>query len=393
MNSTPTPPNDWVINHLGEDRESYHHAVSPPVFLSSNFSYSTLEEMRFAIQNESSEPFYTRGTNPTLTMLAEKIAALEGGEACLLFASGSAAIAAAVCSQISLGDHVICIDKPYSWTAKLLQTWLARFGVFVTFVDGSLDAVKAAIRPQTKLLYLETPNSFTFELQDIAALTSLVKPLGIKTIVDNSYCTPLFQQPVSLGADMVVHSATKYFSGHSDALGGILVCTAEDREKIFKSEYMTLGGTMSPMNAWLILRGLRTLPVRLRQSHETGMQVAEWLYRNPKVELVRYPFHPADPQYDLAIRQMKGAGGLVSFSLKTEDPDQIERFCNSLRYFLLACSWGGYESLCFPAASFVTSGNYKQSTVPHNMVRLYCGLEDAENLIADLEQAINKGLV
>lgn len=392
MNQTQLPHTDWIINHLGEDRESYHHAVAPPVFLSSNFSYPTLAEMRHAVQNESSEPFYTRGTNPNLTMLAQKLAALEGGEDCLLFASGSAAIAAAICSQVSLGDHVVCVEKPYSWTAKLLNNWLSRFGVSVTFVDGSEASVQAALRPETKVLYLETPNSFTFELQDVEALTSIAKPLGIKTIVDNSCCTPLFQQPIALGADMVVHSATKYFAGHSDALGGVLVCSADDREKIFKGEYMTLGGTLSPMNAWLILRGLRTLPVRLKQSHETGMKVANWLAQHPKVASVRYPFHPSHPQYELALKQMKGAGGLITFTLKTEDPEQIERFCNALRYFLLACSWGGYESLCFPAASFVVEGNYSQSTFPHNMFRIYCGLEDAEQLIGDLEQAMEKSM-
>lgn len=381
-------PDDWIINHLGEDRGSYLNAVAPPVFLTSNFCFPHLESMRSALQQESSQPFYTRGTNPSLQMLEQKMAALEGGDAALLFASGSAAIAAAIASCVSSGDHVICVDKPYSWTAKLLSSWLSRFRVSVDFVEGSLDAVKAHIKTETRVLYLETPNSMTFELQDIQSLTSLAKPLGITTIVDNSYSTPIFQKPLLLGADMVVHSATKYFSGHSDAVGGILVCKKDKREKIFAGEYMTWGGTMSPMNAWLILRGLRTLPIRLKKSQENGMAVAEWLSKQPKIKQLRYPFHSSHPQFELAQKQMGGAGGLLSFVLDTEDFGKIEKFCNSLRYFLLACSWGGYESLCFPTAALVSSANYQKANQNPGLVRLYCGLEEKENLVADIENAL-----
>lgn len=381
---------DYIINHLGEDRAAWSGAASPPVFMSSMFTFPDVEAMRQALVNESSEPFYTRGTNPDFQILEQKVAALEGGEAALLFASGSAAIAAAVCSQLKAGDHVICVEKPYSWTAKLLNSWLFRFGVETSFVDGSEESVQNAIRPETRILYLETPNSFTFELQDIAALSALVKPKGIRVLVDNSYASPVFQKPLALGADMVVHSATKYFSGHSDALAGLLICSAADRELIFKNEYMTLGATMSPMNAWLILRGLRTLPIRLKKSHENGMQVADFLAAHPGVKKVHYPFHPGHPQYQLARSQMKGCGGLMSFELNTEDPKKIEAFCNALRFFLLACSWGSYESLCFPAIGLVSSANYSKNPFPIGLVRLYCGLEDASLLIGDLNQAFEK---
>lgn len=381
-------PSDWILNHLGEDRIDYLGAVAPPVFLSSNFCFTNLENMKNALAHESSEPFYTRGTNPSLSMLEQKVAALEGGEAALLFASGSAAIAAAVGACVSMGDHVVCIDKPYSWTSKLLSNWLGKFGVTVDFVDGSVSSIQNALRPETKVLYLETPNSMTFEIQDIASLCHLVKPRGVQVIVDNSYSTPIFQQPIRLGADIVIHSATKYFSGHSDAVGGVLVCNHEKREQIFASDYMTLGGTMSPMNAWLILRGLRTLPIRLKKSQENGLVVADWLSRNPKIRKVFHPLHSTNPQLEVAQRQMSGAGGLLSFELDTNDFAKVERFCNHLRYFLLACSWGGYESLCFPAAALVQSANYQNSTRPIGLIRIYCGLEDADNLIDDLNQAI-----
>lgn len=378
---------DYIINHLGEDRASYLNSGSPPVFLTSLFAFPDLSSMREALQQESTVPFYSRGTNPGLQMLEAKLAALEGGEAALLFASGSAAIAAAVSSQVSAGDHVVCVEKPYSWTGRLLRQYLSRFGVSVTFTSGLPDETAAAFRDNTRVLYLETPNSFTFGLQDIAALSALARPRGIRVLVDNSYCTPLFQKPLSLGADIVIHSASKYLSGHSDAVGGVLVCSREDREKIFASEYMTLGGIMSPMNAWLILRGLRTLSVRLRKSHENGMAVAAFLAGHRAVEQVSYPFHPSHPQYELARRQMEGAGGLMSFTLKTRDMEKIEAFTNHLRIFLLACSWGSYESLCFPAAALQTSANYSTSPFPPHMFRIYCGLEESITLIRDLENA------
>jgi cystathionine beta-lyase/cystathionine gamma-synthase len=381
-------PLDYIINHAGETRSAYLNSGSPPVFLTSLFSFPNLEAMQMALQKESTQPFYTRGTNPNLQMLETKLAALEKGEACLLFASGSAAIAAAVCSQVKAGDHVVCVQKPYSWTGKLLRIWLAKFGVDVSFVEGDLPSVQSAIQGRTKVIYLETPNSFTFEIQDIGEITSLAKSFGIKTIVDNSYSTPIFQNPIVLGADMVVHSASKYLSGHSDVVGGVLVCSNEDRERIFSGEYMTLGGTMSPMNAWLILRGLRTLQLRVKKSDENGMKISGFLASHPAVEKVYYPFLPSHPGHEIAKKQMSGCGGLMSIELKTKELEKISAFTNSLKYFLLACSWGSYESLCFPAAAMVSSSNYHSGPFPPNLVRFYCGLDEAEHLQDDLENAL-----
>ena len=379
---------DYILNHLGEDRSQWMQSGSPPIFMSSIFAYPDLASMQEAISREAEMPFYSRGSNPGLQLLEQKMAALEGGEACLLFASGSAAIAAAVSSQVKSGDHVICVDKPYSWTGKLLRQYLSRFGVESDFVSGSEESVRLAMKPNTKVLYLETPNSFTFEIQDIASLSALVKPAGIKVICDNSYCTPLHQNPIRLGADMVVHTATKYLAGHSDALGGILVCSHEDRARIFAGEYMTIGGVMAPMNAWLILRGLRTLPLRLEKSAENGLKVARFLEAHPAVEKVWFPWLESFDGHLLAKKQMRGCGGLLSFTLKTKDIGEIEAFVNRLRVFLLACSWGSYESLCYPVLASCGSGNYGNSPLPLNMIRLYCGLESAESMMADLENAL-----
>jgi len=379
---------DYIINHLGEDRSDWMQSGSPPIFMSSIFAYPDLKSMQEAIQKESSMPFYSRGSNPGLQLLEKKMAALEGGEACLLFASGSAAIAAAVCSQVQTGDHVVCVKKPYSWTSKLLNLYLSRFGVRTDFVDGDEESVSAALKPETRVLYLESPNSFTFEIQDIEALCCLVKPMGIKVIIDNSYASPLYQNPLKLGADIVVHTATKYLAGHSDALGGMLICSREDREKIFAGEYMTIGGVMAPMNAWLILRGLRTLALRLEKSAANGLAVARFLEAHAMIERVWFPWLESHPGHQIARKQMSGCGGLLSFTLRTNDPKQVERFVNSLKVFLLACSWGSYESLCYPALAAMDSGNYGNSPYPMNMVRIYCGLESSETQIADLDQAL-----
>jgi cystathionine beta-lyase/cystathionine gamma-synthase len=379
---------DYILNHLGEDRSEWMQSGSPPIFMSSIFAYPDLKSMQEAIRKESEIPFYSRGTNPGLQLLEKKMAALEGGEACLLFASGSAAIAAAVCSQVKSGDHIICVDKPYSWTGKLLRNYLSRFGVESDFVQGDEASVKAALKPNTRVLYLESPNSFTFEIQDIAALSALVKPHEIKVIIDNSYATPLFQNPLKLGADIVVHTATKYLAGHSDALGGVLICSKADREKIFAGEYMTIGGVMAPMNAWLILRGLRTLPLRLEKSAENGLKVARFLEAHPAVEKVWFPWLESFEGHLLAKKQMKGCGGLLSFTLKTDNPERVESFVNALQVFQLACSWGSYESLCYPAIASAGQGNYANGPYPINMIRLYCGLESSETLVDDLSQAL-----
>jgi cystathionine beta-lyase/cystathionine gamma-synthase len=381
----------YIINELAEERAFYFNATSPPIIQSSNFVFKEVSQMRHALKHESSVPFYTRGCNPTIEMLNEKMAALENAEAALSFGSGSAAVAAAVMANVQSGDHVVCVQKPYSWTNKLLSNLLKRFGVTHTFTAGtSPQDFQNAITPQTKVIFIETPNSFTFELQDIKAIAEIAKPLGIITIADNSYCTPLYQQPISLGIDIVIHSATKYINGHSDAVGGILCGSKVMIDKIFASEFMTLGGIISPFNAWLMIRGLRTLPIRMQRVSETTSKIVHFLAKHEKIEQVFYPFLPTNPQYELAKKQMKNGGGQFSIQLKTNSLEVTERFCNSLSRFLMGASWGGYESLIFPACALYESANYGNSPFPFNLIRFYIGLEEADVLIADLSQALEK---
>lgn len=379
-----------ILMHLGEDRERYYQAVVPPIIQSSNFAFPNLDEFRQALGNEIYSHIYTRGNNPTVDILRKKIAALDKAEDALVFASGSAAIAAAIISQVKAGDHIICVESSYSWTKILLTSFLPRFDVSHTFVDGSsIEALEAAIQPNTSLLYLESPTSLTFVLQDLKACTDLAKKHNLVTCIDNSYASPIFQCPIELGVDLVIHSGTKYLNGHSDVMVGTVSGTREKIHQIFKTEYMALGGIISPNDAFLVLRGLRTLEVRMHRSHESAIKVAQFLEKHPKVARVVHPFLPSHPQYELARQQMTGAGGLFSIYLKADSIEEVERFYHQLKRYLLAASWGGHESLALPSIAFYKVPGREDSPVPWNLIRFYIGLEDPDWLIEDLEQALN----
>ncbi len=380
----------YILNHLGEERDEYNGAVVPPVFRTSNFCFKSVAEMREKLTRELETPFYTRGFNPTVAILRKKLAALEGSEDALVFASGSAAVAAAVMNVVKAGDNVVCVNKPYSWTNTLLSKYLAKYGVSCTFVNGGeADSFEKAITDNTKLIYLESPNSLTFEMQDIAAIANLAKLKKITTIIDNSYNSPINQNPIGMGIDIVVHSGTKYLNGHSDVVCGV-VCSSKERiMKMMGEEYMTIGSIISPDDASLILRGMRTLELRVNRSAETALKVSRFLENHTKIKHVYYPFSANNPQLELAKKQMKQGGGLLSIVLNTDKVEDVERFCDSLKYFLMATSWGGYESLAFPMCAIAASKSF-ENPLPFNMIRLYIGLEDADILIEDLKQALNK---
>jgi cystathionine beta-lyase len=379
-----------ILNHLGEERENYYNAVSPPIVLSSNFCFSSVGDMREKLKRELETPFYTRGFNPTVGILRQKIAALEGTEDALVFASGSGAIAAAVMSVMKGGDHAVCIAKPYSWTNTLLSKYLEKYGCEVSFAEGETAAdFEKHVKPNTKLIYLESPNSLTFELQDISAICAMAKKRGITTILDNSYNSPINQQPHKMGVDIVVHSATKYINGHSDVVAGVVASSKERIMKMLSEEYMTIGAIIGAHDAWLMIRGLRTLELRINRSANSAQQLAEWLEQHPKVAKVNYPFLKSNKQYALAQKQMKQGGGLISLELKAENVAAVERFCDSLKTFLLATSWGGHESLCFPVCALLQSASFK-NPLPFNLIRLYIGLEDPAYLKADLEKAFEQ---
>jgi cystathionine beta-lyase/cystathionine gamma-synthase len=376
-----------IITHLGEDRDKYFNAVAPPIIQTSNFAFKTIEEMRLAFADEMSAHLYTRGNNPTVAILRKKIAALEKAEDALIVGSGASAVSAAIIANVKAGDHVICVQKPYSWTYKLLTKLLSRFGVSHTFVDGrDIDQIRNAITPTTTVLYLESPNTLTFELQDLEACAEVAKEFNLVTIIDNSHASPIFQNPIEYGIDVVVHSATKYLNGHSDVVAGVICGSSQMIKKIFESEIMTLGLIISPNDAAMIIRGLRTLKLRVIQSDKTARELADYLYTHPQVEKIYFPHHHTFGQYDLAKKQMSGAGGLITFKLKADRKEQVLDFVRHTSKFLLAVSWGGYESLMMPSIMFHDIPGMDDSPIHWTMVRLYIGLEDADYLIADLEK-------
>ncbi|MBN9350145.1 MAG: PLP-dependent transferase [Chitinophagaceae bacterium] len=384
-------PVSEIINELGEDRERYFNAVAPPIFQTSNFAFESVSDFRKALKDEASAFLYSRGNNPSLAILQKKLAALSHAEACLVLNSGAGAIFVSVLANVKSGDHIISVENPYSWAKKMFDNVLPRFGITTTYVDGrDMTEFKKSIRPNTTLIYLESPNSWTFYLQDLKAVADLAKQHHIVTICDNSYCTPLYQKPIDLGIDITLQSATKYINGHSDVVAGVLCGTKAMMGKIFISEYMNLGIGTTPFNAWLMVRGLRTLQVRMERVSQNAAKVVEFLKTRNEVESVSFPMDKDFPQKELVQKQMTGGGGLLSFVLKTKDFNQIESFCNGLNHILMAVSWGGHESLIIPAISSISPDEFHPENPEHRRLRLYIGLEDPDYLTEDLKTGLSK---
>lgn len=378
----------FIINELAEDRALYYNAVSPPIIQSSNFVFKKVDDFRKAFENEMGGYLYSRGLNPTVDILRKKLAALDKAEDCLVFNSGAAAIFAGVLANVKSGDHIVSVRQPYTWAQKMFDQVLPRFGVATTYIDGrNIENFEKAITGNTSLIYLESPNSWTYELQPLREVAGLARSKGIVTMIDNSYCSPLYQQPLETGIDLSMQTATKYISGHSDTLGGVLSGSAEMIRKIFNSEYLNIGSGISPFNAWLLIRGLRTLPARLDRITTTTRTVFEFLRSHPKVDEVLFPGDNSFPQYELAKEQMTGACGLITFTLKSGNVERITRFCESLKHIMMAVSWGGHESLILPRCAGIPVNEFDPSVREHQFIRLYCGLEDAIYLTDDLSQA------
>jgi len=378
----------YIINELGEDRHLYFNAVAPPIIQTSNFRVDTVDELRDRFDDEYSGYLYSRGLNPTVDILRKKLAALDGAEDCLVFNSGASAIFASVLANVKSGDHIVSVDKPYTWAQRMFDVILPRFGVTTTYIDGTrIENFERAILPNTALIYLESPNSWDYKLQDLRAVAELARSENIVTVIDNSYCTPLYQRPIEYGIDIVMQTATKYIGGHSDTVGGVLCGTNAMMKKIFDSELLNAGIGIQPFNAWLLIRGLRTMPVRMERLTVTTRKVAGYLKSHPQVESILFPLDESFPQYELARAQMKDACGLLSFYVRARSRDEIVRFCEGLKHIMMAVSWGGHESLILPKCASLTAAEFDPGVKEHRMLRLYTGLEDPEYLIQDLRQA------
>lgn len=382
--SEPRP--ETLIQHLGEESHILG-AVVPPIFQNSLFIFDDWDRFKASFSYDGETRFnYSRITNPTLDLVERKIAALEKTERAKLFGSGMAAISAAILSEVQSGDHVVCVDTVYGPTRNFLLDYLPRLGIDTTLVDGRdpqewFDASQA----NTKLFYLESPSSILFRLQDFAAVCGFARERGITTITDNSYATPMRQQPATLGVDIVVHSASKYFGGHSDVIAGIVATDSVRMLKMMTNEIALFGGALAPFPAWLILRSLRTMPIRINAHQATANEVAAWVRKRPEAEVVHHVGFDDFPQSELRDRQMSGSTGLFSFEPTFQDEQKVRTFCEALRVFRMGVSWGGHESLC--VGTWQHPSDWAE---PKWVIRLYCGLEHPQDLIEDLDQAFEK---
>ena len=378
-----------IINELGEDREHYFNAVAPPIMQTSNFAFKKVNDLSKAFEDEMGGYLYSRGLNPTVDILRKKLAALDGAEDCLVFNNGAAAIFAGIFANLKQGDHIVSVKAPYTWVQRMFDVILPRFGITATYINGEkIENWEKATQPNTTFYYLESPNSWDFAIQPIKEVAALAKSRGIITLIDNSYCTPLYQKPVEMGIDIAMQTATKYIGGHSDTLGGVLCGSHAMMKKIFDSEYLNIGSGIQAFNAWLMIRGLRTLPARIERITKSTAEVVQYMKQHPKVEFILFPFDETFPQYELAKKQMNGACGLFTFALKTDKRESIVRFCESLQHIMMAVSWGGHESLVIPKCAGILPGDFDGSNREHRYIRMYVGLEESKYLITDLEQAL-----
>jgi cystathionine beta-lyase/cystathionine gamma-synthase len=378
----PDPKFATLAVHAGQEPDPLTGAVNVPVYLSSTFELTGI--------GTDKGWDYSRAGNPTRDRVELALAKLEGGFSGHAFASGMAAIYALV-ATLHAGDHVLCSHNVYGGTARLFNLIVRHYGIDIQYVDMSnLDAVTAAIRPNTKLVHVETPTNPLMVLTDIAAVSKIAHEHKIEVSVDNTFMSPVLQSPLALGADIVMHSTTKFLNGHSDGLGGALIgSTAEHKERFWLVQ-KAAGGIMSPFEAFLVLRGIRTLPLRMRQHEENGRAVADFLSGQPKIKRLSYPGLKDHPQHELAKRQQRGFGSMLSFDLGSRAA--AGRFLAAIKLFLNAESLGGVESLASHSATTthaaLSDADRETVGITDGLVRLSIGIEDKEDLIADLEQAL-----
>lgn len=385
---TKQSTNEHIVTHLGDEYERFHGAVVPPIYQNSLFVFENFEHLTAAMKDEQSGYLYWRGTNPTVEIVEKKMAALEKGERCKLFSSGMAAISSAILTFIQAGDHVLSISNIYGPTTKFF-TYLEKFGISHTnTLNTDLEAIQSLIRPNTKVIYLESPTTMSFKLVDLKSIASLAKQRGIKTIIDNTWATPIFQNPITYGIDIVVHSVSKYLGGHSDLVGGALITSKEILDHLFYHEYQLFGGVMPPYEAWLLMRGLRTLPIRMKAHQESGLKIASFLEESPAVKVVNYPGLESSPDYKLGKEQLKGYTGLMSFELKNNTYESVRKVINSLKHFQIGVSWGGFESLVISPNYGYNVEQLVKGRLDPGLIRISVGLENVDELIEDLEAAL-----
>ncbi len=382
MPNAKTPGFSTRAIHVGNEADPSTGAVAPPIFATSTYAQ---EELGVTKGYD-----YSRGGNPTRTRLEENLASLEGGIAARVFSSGMAAIGA-VCQMMKAGEHIVASNNLYGGVPRLFNQILTNFGLEFTYVDTSDPRnVERAIRPSTRYVHIETPTNPLMALTDIAAVSRIAHKHGCEVVVDNTFLSPYFQHPIKLGADIVMHSTTKFLNGHSDGIGGVLVCTTAEQAEKLAFIQKSAGAILSPFECWLVLRGTKTLAVRMKQHDESGRVMADFLSRHRKVKQVFYPGLKSHPQYALARRQQTGFGSMITF--ETGSLANVKRLLKRVRVCTLGESLGGVETLISHPASMTHMAIGKEGRkaigLTDGMVRISVGIEDIDDIIADLEQAL-----
>jgi cystathionine beta-lyase/cystathionine gamma-synthase len=381
-------PTDIAIC-LDDDVPHDHTGGAPmaaPIVQTSLFSFPDLQSLVSGLAAEHEAHVYTRGQNPTVELLERKLALLERGAACKCFASGMAAVSAVLLGLLRSGDHILFVNQTYGPTLQL-AAHLRRFGIeHDLLLDLSADAVRAALRPSTRLVWLESPGTMLCRTLDIEAVAAIAHGHGARVCLDNSWATPLFQKPIPLGVDLVVHSASKYIGGHSDVLAGAVIGGEDLMHQIFERAFMLNGGILAPFDAWLLLRGLRTLPARMRQHHADGMHVAEFLRSHDAVRRVHHPAFDASAPDSRST--LTGYSGLFSFELNTDRYEDVRRVIDAVRRFRIGVSWGGVESLIITPNRGTNQAELDAQRIPGGLIRVSIGLDGADVLIADLDGAL-----
>lgn len=385
---------DTVEVHTGEPRDTYGSLI-PPIYQTSTFYFASTDDAVEACGDYAESFAYSRITNPSLDYMEQKLAALEHGKGAVSYASGMGAVAGALFAALKCGDHVIFTKAKYSGTEDITSDWLPRFGIeHDSFQADHLEELEPLIKPNTKVIYVETPANPTMVLVDLAEVAKIAHRHGAKVFVDNTFATPYNTNPLDLGVDVVIHSLTKYIGGHGDLLGGAVI--SNDTEFLRQCRLGTLmhfGAVMAPFTAFLVCRGMKTLGVRMRQHNENALKIARWLEADPRIETVRYPFLESNSQYDIAKKQMRGGGGMISFDVKG-GLEAGKKFINSLKLCTLAVSLGDTETLVEQAAAMTHTMIPKEvreaAGITDGMIRMSVGLEDPDDIIADLDQALSR---
>lgn len=386
---------DTLAIHEGYDDEAHHGSLAVPLYQTSTYSFETAEQGENRFSGAEEGPIYSRLGNPTVRVLEERMTALENGAETIAFGSGMAAVSALFVHLTKTGDHILCSRGIYGCTFGLLGIMENKYNITHDLISmGSEEEIEKSIKPETVCIYVETPINPTMELVDLTAVVNVAKRHGLRVIVDNTFSSPYLQNPITIGVDFVIHSATKYINGHGDVIAGVLVGNdKEEVDQIRGTIHKDFGGIMSPFDAWLLLRGLKTLPVRMERHSSNAEKIIAFLKQQEQVDEIYYPFDKDNPQYDIAKRQMRAGGGLISFTIKG-GKSEAQRFINSLELIKIAVSLGDAETLIQHPSTMTHSGVPEEERISmgitDSLLRLSVGLEYADDLIEDLSSAFSK---